>query len=272
MTDFEMAWHHRCRHMSRGVPRGLVEHLDLASPATKGFKAGTVCYVVKPPVVGGVHHKVEFLQLTVTRLIPLIGVRYFTHVRLVENGEGGSDSLWSTIVSNALLVLLSIVTTNLPVVINMRRKPSDVRQTLGTERGQSETPIATEQTPPKLDEEFCTGHEEPGERTRSSLSLSKAVGPTATPEQTMPLPLLHQEPFVRLAQQLQMPPPSPPPQSPLPPLPPPPPPSPSPQSLQHSLKSRQSTSTVAGQWDGHSTHSAYGLIGPERAWSSLGGA
>jgi hypothetical protein len=193
-----------------------------------------------------------------------MGGRLFVYIQFASNDDEDNDSLRSTIIWTAVLVSVNIVTANLPIVINMRRKPSDVRQTLGTERGQSETPIATEQTPPKSDEEFCTGHEEPGERTRSSLSLSKASGPAATPGQTMPLPPLRQMSLVRPAQPSQLPPPPPPPQSPLPQ-----PPSPSRQSRHHSLKSQRSVSTVAGPWDGRSTYSACGLVAPPPVRSSF---
>ena len=262
-TDVEMAGHHRGRHMSGGVPRGPVEHLDLASPAIKSFKAGIVCYVVKPAVVGGVHHTVRFLQLTATRLIPLMGVRYFTRVRLVKNGEGGSDSVWSMIVSDAILVLLTIVTTNLPVVTNMRRKPG-VGRTLGTERGQNETSTIAERPLPKAGEEVSSRHEVLGEQTcpdLPSLSSPDDSGASTMPSQTMSLSQLPQKPVLP-TQSARAPQPARPSQPAQPTSPPP-------RSRQHSLKSSSSRSTVMGTWDGHSAHSVYLPEVPPKTWSTF---
>lgn len=212
------------------------------------------------------------LLLTSIRLTPLMGGRFSTYMQLSGNDDGSGNSLRSTIVLNAILVLLTVVTTNLAVVINMRRKRSDAQQTLGTERGKTETPSVTEQTSPKVDEELCLGHEELGERARSNLPLtlsSDGSGTPRTPPPTIALPELPRRSVVsvgpiRPVRPSQLP--LSPPQSPL--LPPPQ--SPSRQLRQHSLRSWPSQSTIAGPWDSRSTHSAHNLVAPLPLWSSLG--
>lgn len=247
-----MGGDHDSRRMSRGVPRGAVEHAGLASPTVLDQKAGTMCYVVKPAAVSGVDHTRRWLLLTKTRVAPLTGGRFSVYARFVGNDDGGSNNLRSTIVLNGILILATIFTTNLPVVTNMLRKPKE----LDTECGQNEMPSVARRTSPEPGEEVPTGNEELGEPNppESPLTLSHGFGPPETPPPKMALPRLPRGSVVPMKPAWLRQPPLPPPLS---------------RSKQLPLTSWPSRSTLQEPWDGGSTHSAHGAAVPPRVWSSF---
>jgi hypothetical protein len=146
-----------------------------------------MCYVVKPAAVSGVDHTRRFLLLTEIRVVPLIGGRFSAYARFVGNEDGDGNNLRSTIVLNGILILATIITTNLPVVTTMLRKPNE----LDTECGQNEMPSVVRRTLPDPGEEVPSGHEE--------------FGPPKTPPPKKALPRLPQE-SVMEPMRLQQPP------------------------------------------------------------------
>jgi hypothetical protein len=174
-----------------------------------------------------------------------MGGRFSTYIRFVGRDDGDNSSLRSTIVLNAILVFATIFTTNLSVLTNMWRKPSVV-QTLGTERGQNETPGVAGRPLPEAGEEVRSGHEELGEQTCPKLPLTSSSDCFGAP--TIPLPQLPQRSAVPLESVRP----------------------PQPQPRQQPLTSWPSSSTIQGPWDGrsaYSVHSAYGPVVAASSWS-----
>lgn len=103
-----------------------------------------------------------------------MGGRLFTYMRFAGNDDGGSNSLRSTIVLDAVLVLATILTTNLSVVTNMQRNPGVV-QALGTGRGQNEMPSVTERPLPEAGEEDLSGQRGIGRANMSKTASAIVV-------------------------------------------------------------------------------------------------
>lgn len=195
-----------------------------------------MCYVVKPADVSGVDRTRRCLLLTKIRVAPLMGGRFSAYARFVGNEDGDGNNLRSTIVLNGILILATIITTNLPVVTTMLRKPNE----LDTECGQNEMPSVVRRTLPDPGEEVPSGHEELGEQKPPELplTLSHEFGPPKTPPPKKALPRLPQE-SVMEPMWLQQPP------LPLP-------------------------SPLQEHWDGRSTHSTtHGVAATPRVWPSF---
>jgi hypothetical protein len=199
-----------------------------------------MCYVVKPAAVSGVDHTRRCLLLTKIRVAPLMGGRFSAYARFVGNEDGDGNNLRSTIVLNGILILATIVTTNLPVVTTMLRKP---KQRCG-------------RTLPEPGEEVPSGHEELGEQKPPELPLrsSHGFGPPKTPPPKMALPRLPRGSVVPMEPTWLR-------QSPSPP--------PLPRSRQPPLTPWASVSTLQEPWDGRSTRSAHGAAVPPPVWSSF---